>query len=222
MLDDRLNAILKLLGPCKVLADVGTDHAYLPLEALKQGVCAFAYAADIKPGPLKHAQDTFTDSGYEDKVRFVVCDGISKLPDPLDAVVIAGLGAETILQILRNDLERFKAIPQIILQANRDMYLLRKTMTSLGFAIVDEEIAFLKHYYVAVKFRPDDNIQIYSEFELKYGPILLAKREDRLISYLHLRFEQLRSLAKHITEASRRSAFLDEAEEIRFYLDKES
>ncbi|MGB7595885.1 MAG: class I SAM-dependent methyltransferase [Erysipelotrichaceae bacterium] len=222
MLDDRLNAILHLIAPCKVLADVGTDHAYIPLEALKQGLCAFAYAADIKPGPLKHAQDTFAGSGLEEQVRFVVCDGISTLPDPLDAVVIAGLGAETILQIIRNDVDRFKAIPQIILQANKDVHLLRKTMLELGFDIVDEEIAFLKHYYVAVKFMPQDEIKSYSAFELKYGPILLAKREDRLISYLHLRFEQLRSLAKHITASSRRSAFLDEAEEIRFYLDKEN
>jgi len=222
MLDDRLQAILHLITPCRVLADVGTDHAYIPLEALKQGMCAFAYAADIKPGPLKHAQDTFAGSGLEDKVRFVVCDGIRKIPDPLDAVVIAGLGAETILQIIRNDLDRFNVIPQIILQANKDVHLLRKTMIGFGFDIVDEEIAYLKHYYFAVKFRPNETIKTYSDFELKYGPILLAKREDLLLSYMHLRFEQLLRLAKHITEASRRSAFLREAEEIRNYLDKEN
>jgi tRNA (adenine22-N1)-methyltransferase len=222
MLDDRLQAILRLLEPCKVLADVGTDHAYIPFEALKLDLCTFAYASDIKSGPLKHAQATFIGSGLEAKVALVVCDGITKIPDPLDAVVIAGLGAETILQIIRNDLDRFKTIPQIILQANRDMYLLRTTMTQLGFAIVDEEIAFLKHYYFAVKFKPMPSIEPYSEFELKYGPILLAKREDRLIAYLHIRFDQLRSLAKHITDDARRSAFLAEAEAIRNYLDKET
>lgn len=222
MLDDRLQALLRLISPCVILADVGTDHAYIPYEALKQNLCSFAYACDIKPGPLKHAQATFADSGLENKVRFVVCDGIGDLPDPLDAVVIAGLGAETILQIIRNDLNRFKAIPQIILQANRDLHLLRKTMTGLGFGIVDEEIAFLKHYYIAVKFQPQNNVAAYSEFQLKYGPILLGKREDMLISYLHVRSDHLRSLARHITDASKRSAFLDEAQAIRNYLDKEN
>lgn len=222
MLDARLQAILRLIQPCKVLADVGADHAYIPFEALNNGICGFAYACDIKSGPLKHAHATFSGSGLEDKVKFFVCDGIKDVPDPLDAVVIAGLGAETILQIIHNDLIRFKAIPQIILQANRDVALLRKTMVSLGFDIVDEEIAFLKHYYVAIRFTPSKNIQDYSDFQLKYGPLLLHKREDLLVSYLHIRSDHLRNLAKHITDISKRSAFLDEAEAIRYYLDKEN
>lgn len=221
MLDTRLQAILGLIQPCKVLADVGTDHAYIPLEALKNGICAFAYASDIKPGPLKHAHDTFTDSGYNDKVKFTVCDGISELPDPIDAVVIAGMGAETILLIIRNDLDRFRKIPQIILQANRDVGLLRKTMIGLGFDIADEAISFLKHYYVAIRFLPSQNIPVYSDLELMYGPILLQKREANLLSYLRIRQDHLKSLAKQITDVSKRKAFLDEVQAIRDYLDKE-
>jgi len=52
MLDVRLSAVLSLVKPCGVLADVGTDHGYLPLEALKSGICKHAVAADLNPFPL--------------------------------------------------------------------------------------------------------------------------------------------------------------------------
>ena len=221
MLDTRLQAILQLIQPCDILADVGTDHAYIPFEALKTGRCAFAYAVDIKAGPLKHAQATFADSGLENKVCLIVCDGIQAIPDPLDVVVIAGMGAETALPIIQNDLSRFKAIPQIIIQVNRDVALVRKTMSQYGFVIVDETISFLRHYYVAIKFQYGATACAYSDFQLKYGPILLQKKEPILLDYLHSRIEQLHSLAKHITDVSKRSAFNDEAQAIRDYLDKE-
>jgi tRNA (adenine22-N1)-methyltransferase len=222
MLDARLQAILNLISPCERLADVGTDHGYIPLEAIKTGLCTFAYAADIKAGPLKHARATFANSGYEDKVEFIVCDGLSAIPDPLDAVVIAGMGAQTALPIIQNDLDRFRSIPQIIVQCNKDVGLLRRTMVGLGFAIVDETIAFQRHTYIAVKFKPSVQGSIYSDMELNYGPVLLQKRERLLLDYLHTRHDHLRQLAKHITDDSRRSAFLDEAFAIRAYLDKES
>jgi tRNA (adenine22-N1)-methyltransferase len=222
MLDTRLQAILQLIQPCGILADVGTDHAYIPYEALKTGLCTFAYAADIKAGPLKHAQATFGGTALEDKVRLIVCDGIQSIPDPLDAVVIAGMGAETALPIIQNDIERFKEIPQIIIQVNRDVARVRKTMNKLGFSIVDETISFLRHYYVAIKFQYDASFCEYSDIQLKYGPVLLQKREPILLDYLHSRIEQLQSLSKHITDVSKRSAFIAEALEIRNYLDKGS
>ncbi len=221
MLDPRLSTVLELIEPCGVLADIGTDHGYLPLEALTVGKCNFAIAADINIGPLNRAKETFAGSQHLSNVAFLLCDGVKEIPDPIDALVIAGMGAETAEMILRNDLDRIKRIPQIVLQVNKDVDALRRTMTDWGFSIVDERILFHKHYYVVIKFAYMHTKPSVSEFEIKYGPVLLKRRDPIFLTYLRSRMHHLEKLALQISNQAKRHAFENEALVIRATLDKE-
>lgn len=222
MLDVRLRTVLSLVKPCTVLADVGTDHGYLPLEALKSGICEHAFAADLNELPLKRAQDTFAQSDVKDRVEFIRCSGIRDIPDPIDAVVIAGMGAETVMQIVIEDLERFLCIPQIILQVNKDVESLRRFMVQRGFDIVDEAIAYKRHYYVVVKFAPKAIPTEYTSFQLKYGPILLSQKDPIFLNHLTSRLNHILDLANRVSDENKREAFVLEADAIRNVLDKES
>jgi len=221
MLDPRLSTVLALTDPCGVLADIGTAHGYLPLEALTIGKCKFAIAADINIGPLNRARETFSGSPHLSEVTFLLCDGVKEIPDPIDALVIAGMGAETAEMILRNDLDRIKRIPQIVLQVNKDVDTLRRTMTDWGFSIVDERILFHKHYYVVIKFAYLHTNPSVGEFEIKYGPVLLKRRDPIFLTYLRSRMHHFEKLALQISNQAKRQAFEDEALAIRATLDKE-
>ena len=100
-LTPRLQAVAGLVPRGARLADVGTDHAYLPASLLQQGVIDIAVAADLRPGPLDRARATAERYGLTERISFRLCDGLSGiLPEEADTVVIAGMGGETIAAIL--------------------------------------------------------------------------------------------------------------------------
>lgn len=100
-LTPRLALCARYAEGAHLLADVGTDHGYLPISLLMHGKIDAAVAADINPGPLSAARRHAAEAGYEDKLRFECCDGLD-FPgaDSCDAVVCAGMGGETIMGIL--------------------------------------------------------------------------------------------------------------------------
>lgn len=100
-LQPRLAAIAALVPLGARLADVGTDHGYLPTALLQEGRITAAVATDIAPGPLNHARRTADTFGVAVDCR--LCDGLCGVePGEVDTVVIAGMGGETIAHILEN------------------------------------------------------------------------------------------------------------------------
>ena len=100
-LTPRLEMCAKFAEGSKLLADVGTDHAYLPINLLMHGKIDFAVAADLRQGPLQSARRHAMEAGCADKIRFELADGLD-FPGAVDcdAVVCAGMGGETIAGIL--------------------------------------------------------------------------------------------------------------------------
>ena len=100
-LPPRLAAISALVPDGARLADVGTDHALLPIRLLLDGKIQRAVATDIRPGPLSRAKENAYAAGVQD-LSCVLCDGLTGVsPDSVDTVVIAGMGGENIAEILR-------------------------------------------------------------------------------------------------------------------------
>ncbi len=98
-LSKRLALLASLVPSSGSLADVGTDHGYLPVSLAQAGHKGPFYATDINKGPLEHAKNTAGEHGLEGSIQFFLCDGLAAVP-PVDTVVIAGMGGETIAGIL--------------------------------------------------------------------------------------------------------------------------
>jgi len=98
----RLRAIAALVPEdCRCLADIGTDHGYIPAEMLRTGRCRQAIAADIGAAPLERARQTARLYGLEERVSFRLGDGLSVLsPGEADVIVIAGMGGDKVIEIL--------------------------------------------------------------------------------------------------------------------------
>ena len=98
-LSPRLRSVAELVPQGAGFADVGTDHAYLPVWLLQRGVIRRAVASDLRRGPLERARLTAEKYGLTDRMDFRLCDGLSGIrPEEADTVAIAGMGGETVEQ----------------------------------------------------------------------------------------------------------------------------
>ena len=141
-LSPRLRTAADLVPTGARLVDVGTDHAYLPAALLLEGKIPFAIAADLRQGPLLRAKETSRQCGCQGKIAFRLCDGLRGIrPDDTDAVVIAGMGGETIAQILAAaPWVRERGIP-LVLQPMSSLPDLRGWLEKNGYQIREERLA---------------------------------------------------------------------------------
>ena len=141
-LTPRLRMAAELVPTGVRLADVGTDHAYLPAALILEEKIPFAIAADLRQGPLARARETVRRAGLTGRVAFRLCDGLTGIrPDEVDAVVIAGMGGETIAAILEAaSWVRERDVP-LILQPMSSMAELRGWLQGNGFRIEEERLA---------------------------------------------------------------------------------
>ena len=141
-LTPRLRMAAELVPAGVRLADVGTDHAYLPAALILEEKIPFAIAADLRQGPLARARETVRRAGLTGRVAFRLCNGLTGIrPDEVDAVVIAGMGGETIAAILEAaPWVRERDVP-LILQPMSSMAELRGWLQGNGFRIEEERLA---------------------------------------------------------------------------------
>ena len=103
-MSERLEIIASLICDGRGSADVGTDHGYLPVMLCRRGYNGALIASDINSGPLEAARITAREAGFDSRISFVLCDGLSGVdPKAIDTIVIAGMGGDTITGILDRD-----------------------------------------------------------------------------------------------------------------------
>ena len=162
----RLNSIASLIDEGTNLYDIGCDHALLDiyLTLNNKNNCV---AADINENALKNAIDNINKYNLNDKIEVVVSDGLKNINlKDNNTVVISGMGATTIINIIKNS--NYKKIYNLIIQSNNDLYLIRKKITKLGFYIEDEiNIKDRNKYYTIIKFKKGN--KKYKYYEYLYG-----------------------------------------------------
>ena len=111
-LSKRLDMVASFVRQGSIVADIGTDHAYLPVYLISHGISEKAFAADIGRGPLFNAEKTVTEYGLNDKITLVLSDGLKKIDlSAVDTVILAGMGGDLIKDILScADIEELKKI----------------------------------------------------------------------------------------------------------------
>ncbi len=135
-LPPRLAAIADLAAPCGVVADIGTDHAHLPVYMIEAGLCRRAYACDVNRGPLARASSAVEKSGFSDRISLVLSDGLHAVPEDYDTVVIAGMGGDLIARILYEHPP--VCAEKILLQPMTKPEVLRRYLFRHGYSILRE------------------------------------------------------------------------------------
>ena len=171
MLDIRLKTCFDMVGGRGIVCDVGTDHALLAAELINSGKCEKVIASDIKEGPLAAAKKTVERSGITDKVELILSDGLVNVPlEGVSDIVIAGMGGETIADIISESIECIPENVRLVLQPMTKAEVLRKRLYELGFEILDERIAEDgDKLYTIMSAEPSINDERLTEFETLCG-----------------------------------------------------
>lgn len=141
-LTPRLASVAAQVPSGAVLADIGTDHAYLPVKLLLDGRIPHAIAADLREGPLERARETAQRWGVSDRVSFRLCDGLTGIaPDEADVIAIAGMGGETIASILEAAPWTRRGDKRLLLQPMTAFAELRLWLSTHGYCIERESIS---------------------------------------------------------------------------------
>lgn len=148
MPDERLRAAAAFVRQGAVFADIGTDHAYLPVFLCREKRIEKAYACDIVEGPLKSAVSHIRESGFEDSIVPILTDGLTGLDGlGITDVAVCGMGGELIADILSRSAFIKKGGVRLILQPMTRAADLRYFLAKEGFAVLDECVCFAKGKY---------------------------------------------------------------------------
>ena len=149
-LDNRLKRITDFIPSGSYILDVGCDHALLDIYLALNRNNVKLIASDINENPLKIAKENIKKYNLEDEITLEKADGVSKINDEVDTVVIAGMGTSTINDIINNDLKKLKNVKKIIISSHTSSFELRENMNKKGFKIIDEAVVFDKGKYYEI------------------------------------------------------------------------
>ncbi len=181
----RLLTVAKMVENCKKLADIGTDHAYVPVYLIVNNIIKSALAMDINAGPLNKADENIKRFSLCDKIKTRLSDGLSQLEDgEADTVVIAGMGGVLINRILENDKERLNSVKTYILQPMTAIYETRKYLAENGFLIVDEALAKEDDKIYTIIKAEKGNMNITDEISYYVGDCLIKNKDEYLPEFL--------------------------------------
>ena len=180
-LDNRLRALADLVPPGSRVADIGTDHAYLPVYLVENGKAEFVVAGDKNPGPCDAAARTVKLSGHEDRISVRHGDGLFVLTaGEVDTICIAGMGGRLMCEILGACPKVLKAVETLVLQPMNDSKELRGWLYRHGWHIEDETLAVAEgHLYEIVMAKRGKRKQP-SRLMMEIGPILWKKKTELL------------------------------------------
>ena len=194
----RLELIASLTKGSKKLLDIGCDHAYSLIYAIKNYGVEYGIASDINDGPLENAKNNIKLNNLDDKIKIVKSDGLKNINDDFDTLIISGMGGNLIINILEDSLSKIKN-KKLIIEANSDNYLVRKYLTSNNFKIIDEYAFYDSDKYYEVDVFEAGNL-FYTKYELKYGPILLNKKEPEFLNEIKNKLQKLEEYLPNIKD----------------------
>ena len=140
-LTGRLAALAAFVPQGVRLADIGTDHAYLAIELVQDNVIVSAIAGDVHAGPYKAAREHVEALGLEQRVSVRLGNGMSVLsPGEVEIIVIAGMGGQTIIEILNNNPEVTRTVKRLILQPMVATASVRHWLEDNGWYLVNERL----------------------------------------------------------------------------------
>ncbi|PGL72485.1 class I SAM-dependent methyltransferase [Bacillus sp. AFS055030] len=182
-LSKRLKRVFDYIPEGTKLADIGSDHAYLPCYAVLIKRCTSAIVGEITEGPYNSARSTIRQSGLEGIVEARMGDGLEVLePNEVDVITIAGMGGSLISSILENGKEKLHGVETLILQPNIGAHQIRNWLDKEGYFLVEEDILEEdgKIYEILVASKSNIN-SVYGkkkEMEIFIGPYLLRGKNE--------------------------------------------
>ncbi len=201
ILKGRLKLIADKVPKCGVFADVGTDHAYLPIYLIKNNICTHAIASDVKPGPIRVANRNILSHRLDGKVETRMGSGLDTLKlGEADTIVIAGMGGTLLAHLLDDGKDKAQRAKNLVLQPMNDLDIVRNWLYKNGFNIYDEQMVDEgdKIYTVICAAFENANHEVREEFYYHVGEKLIEKKDPLLNKYCKMKIRQLERVLKQL------------------------
>ena len=187
-LSKRMQAVADLVTVGNKVADIGTDHAYIPIYLIEENKSPAVIAMDINEGPLRIAENHIKENHFQDKIEVRLSNGFEKLKAyEVDSAVIAGMGGALVIRILDTYRDVTDSLKEIILQPQSELAKVREYLLKERFTILEEDMVVEDgKYYPMMKVFSENkkDVQIWNEAELEYGKLLLEKKHPVLLQFL--------------------------------------
>jgi tRNA (adenine22-N1)-methyltransferase len=202
-LSERLKMVADMVEPCDLVADIGTDHAYLPIYLYKNGIINRAVAADISKGSCDKAIKNIKAHGLGEHIEVRCGNGLAVFgaDECPDTIVIAGMGGMLAIEVLKSH-SCGKNAKRLVLQVQRDIYAVRKYLHTIGYKIIAENMLREggKYYTAMAAVKGDD--EVYSEADYHFGKILLRNGNKVLKEYIEFEHNKINKVLSSLENMS--------------------
>ncbi len=166
------------------LADIGSDHGYLPVALMRRGAITAAVAGEVAATPFHAAQRTVRDNGLEQHITVRLADGLAAIApaDGITAISVCGMGGETIRDILDSGKAHLSGQERLILQPNGGEQPLRQWLMHNGYTILIEELLHENRFYYEIIVAERAEPVAYSAEQLYFGPLHMQARSPAFIA----------------------------------------
>ena len=214
-LSKRLQTIADFVKKNSVVADIGTDHAHIPIYLIENNIIDKAYACDINKGPLEKAKENIENFGVSENIVLRLSNGLDKMSSKeVDTIIIAGMGGEHIIDILNRGKAFFDKKNTFILSPHTKTDEVRDYLIRKGFKILKEDMCIDEgKFYTVMEVRYTENTVMCSEAELLYGKYLIENKHPVLLGFL------IKEEEKYLSILSNTGLNEDRKKELRHRLD---
>lgn len=184
-LSKRLQAVADLVSNGVTVADVGTDHGYIPIYLVESGKSKCAIAMDINRGPLDRAEAHIRMHGLGEQIKTRLSDGVKKLQiGECDCVIVAGMGGALVIKIMEDGEEIFRNLTEFILQPQSEIAKVRQYLCEHNYRIIAEDMVLEDGKFYPMMKVVNGSAEEYSTLELRYGKLLLREKHPVLKLFL--------------------------------------
>ena len=184
-LSKRLQAVADLVSEGLVVADVGTDHGYIPIYLIETKKSPKAFAMDVNKGPLLRAKEHIAEHGLETRIETRLSDGVRALQKgECDCVVVAGMGGALTIKIMEEGKDIFRSLKEFVLQPQSELQKVRAYLCENAYFIAEENMVLEDGKFYPMFRVINGQSQEYQAIELCYGKLLLEQKNAVLKNFL--------------------------------------
>ncbi|QNQ80389.1 tRNA (adenine(22)-N(1))-methyltransferase [Lactobacillus sp. PV034] len=209
MLEQRLAQLADMVEPGSRVADIGTDHAYLPIALVKDEKVNFAIASDVAAGPLNNAINDIKMAGLEGKIITRLGSGLETLKpeDKIDTIIIAGMGGKLMRDLLDKPAQENNFYENLILEPNVGEPIVRKWLMDHSYKIEAEKIIEVSgHIYELIKAKWVKDLVNLSTAQIQFGPFLLKEKNNIFIKKWSKQLDFQKNLLSNLQKAKQQDA----------------
>ena len=201
-LSERLSTVASMVTAGNCLADVGTDHGYVPIYLYERNIIPRAIAMDVNKGPLERAALHIAESGMKERIETRLSDGLTALKaGEADSIVIAGMGGPLMIRILSAYPEVTASAKELILQPQSEISEVRIWLYEQGYEIIEEHMVFEDgKYYPMFKAVKNPEAEKLTDLEYKYGKISVLGEPEVLRAYLVREIANKQNILQKLSE----------------------